>query len=203
MPFIAPGFSFQDGVTKQCSADNLHSLLESATVTAIALGEFDSSSTFVFQVDTAEPGADQGEGSYWYDSTNDILRQKREGRWDDANNRPELTTEELVMMGSPLVPTDDDKVSPTASSSFIIGCAFSTAASGTAVLVNTFGYHPVLTNGPISRGDLVVSADVTGYAMSGTFVAGDLDWPMGTDFGICMGSAASGFSGLVTCFIYR
>lgn len=203
MAYFAPGVSFADAVTDQCSADNLHSLLESATVTAIAVAEYNASTSIVFQTSDAAPSADQGDYSYWYDETGDNLREKRDGRWDDVDGRPSLTTEEPVMLGSPLRATGDGLISPTASSSFIVGVAHSTAASGAAVLVNTFGYHPVLLNGPISRGDPVVSSDVTGYAMSGTLVDGTLEWVSGIDFGVCMGSAASGFSGVVTCFIYR
>ena len=213
MSVITRGFTFTDGILDQMTNEALHTLIDGATVTAIALTEFATTSHLI-QVSASTPGSDQGDGSLWYDSTLGLLRQKNQNtRWDCAYLGPELSSSSgTIPKGAWVVASGDHTITVCATGRWpeVLGVAMTTAVSGGKTLVAAKGLQSALVIGPFSPGDVLVAAGHAfsafgdGYAVGIKQTAsGSTAATLGIPVGQVLGSAATGVTALRSVIIWR
>ena len=181
MVTIAKGFTFSHGVLDQMSYTALHALVDSATVTNLVMSEFSSSSHLV-QVSATTPSSDQGDGSFWYDSTLGILRSKNaNARWDCPYVGPEMACATgTIRKGEWVTVTGDGTVAACLTGMWpdVLGLAVSTAVSGGKLIVRQKGLGECLVIGPVTIGNVAISAG-TGVFAFGTGSVGVLGFGFG------------------------
>jgi len=197
MSFITRGYTLTDGKLGDYNYTTLHALVDAAAVTAIAMGEFATTSKLV-QVSATTPVSDQGDGSLWYDSALGCLREKNgNARWDCPYAGPEMQNNALVMPKGALVAVSAAGVVASCATgmwSDALGFLASTCVSGANALVQSRGPGFMLVFGPVTMGDTLVSY-LGGYARS-LHATGLSTATMGVPVGQCWASLASGATGL-------
>lgn len=216
MSTITRGFTFSDGVIDQCSYTALHSLVDSATITNIALSEFDSGS-HLNQISATQPASDQGEGSTWFDTTLNLERVKSSAGWHAsllANVKN--TTGATILAGAAVVlgqTGTDVTVNPCATFMWpgVAGILTATmAANFTGMLLQHTGFIPALMIGPVTLGDTMIVAGAQGGSWS-AFGTGYLitklkasltTVTLGIDVGMARGNLSGTSTGLVTLMLF-
>ena len=214
MVFIATGFTFSTGVQDQGTAAALGTFVSNAGVTSITLAEF-RSTAHVTQVSATTPASNQGEGSLWFDSTLNILRQLDGTRWDCEYEGAEMqnNTGATIPLGAWVYASANNAISQVANSALpeVLGCLTATATNTSKAIVRRTGYAPARLTGPIVYGDILVSAHTSdafggsGYAKAATMISGygNTSFTGGIELGMALGAVAASTTGLVTCLMWR
>lgn len=212
MSTIARGYTLTDGLLNNYNFTTLHALVDAATVTSITLSEL-ATAAHPIQYSATTPVADQGDGSYWFDTTLGILRQKNNNtRWDGIYSGAEMdnATGAALAQGSWVIIDGDRSVDLCATGMWpeTLGVVLATIANGTSGIVATHGIRLARLVGPVTMGDVIVTAG-TNVVAFGAGVARTLHSTgmsvatLGVPCGQALGSLATGVTGLVTCSIWR
>lgn len=210
MTIINRGFTFTDGVKDQESYTALNALVDNATVTAIGLSAF-GSDCHVTILNATTPGADQGVGSTWFDTTLNLYRIKASDGWhaallQDVANSSGTT----IPRGSFCVLNGPNSVVPGATYQWggVVGVLTATLTNGSrGPYLRRTGPSPVLCLAPVTCGDTLVLAGSTftsygaGYAVSRDRL-GFTSVSMGVEIGMARGSLSGTSTGLVTALLY-
>jgi hypothetical protein len=206
--FIAPGFTFTDNTQDQGSASAFQSFMASANVTSIALADLRASAHAV-QTSATTPASNQGAGSLWFDSTLNIFRQLDSTRWDCPYQGAGMTnnTGATIPQGAWVVASADNAISMCASNLLgeIAGVMTAAVLNGAVGVVQRTGIVQARCAGPLSYGDVLVSAVAfggNGYAKGATTVFGFTNFTGGLEIGMALGTLGN-TTGLVTCMAWR
>ncbi len=212
MVYIRRGYTLTDGLANNYNFSTLHALVDSATVTSIAMTEF-SSSSHVVQTSGTEPGSDQGDGSLWFDSALGVLRTKNgDARWDCNYVGPEMNnnTGATIPRGTLVVASGDGTIAPCLTGMWpeALGVLAATAANGADALVISKGLGLARVIGPVTIGNMLIASGTGVFAFgSGTMRSihstGMSTATLGIGVARCWASLASGVTALVTCSIWR
>lgn len=161
MSTINKGFTFAHDVVGMMSATALHGLVDNATATNIGLTEFATSAHLV-QVAASVPASDQGEGSFWFDSTLGILRSKNANRQDCPYVGPEMlnSTGSTIPQGAWVVANGSGTIAPCTTHAWpeVLGVLTATVVNGAKAVVRTKGIGLAMIVGPCTIGDVLISA---------------------------------------------
>jgi hypothetical protein len=213
MSTIHRGFTFSDGSPLQCSYTALHALVDNATVTNMAMSEFDATAR-VNQISATTPVTDQGEGSTWFDTTLKVERVKSADGWHssllgDVKN----STGATIPAGALVALVGPSSVSPVATYQWpaCAGILTATLTDGSRGLVlKSIDFAPIRVIGPIDIGDTLVaagggvgpwSAFGTGFAVSRDNL-GFTAVTAGIEIGMARGSLGGTSTGTVTALLF-
>jgi hypothetical protein len=203
---IVPGYSFTDGLSEDGSALHLAQFLTSCLITGFALTHFDVDS-HVVQPSASTPGSDQGEGSYWFDTTNGLFRVKNDTRWDSPHLGPGLTNSFGVTMpkGAIVVTPSAGNMVPCQTLAWPehLGVLLATAINGSKMVIQGSGLVRMLCRGPMRYGDVLVQdTALAGHAIAATLLIGYTCATYGIDLGMCLSTLNTGVTGLITCLAW-
>ena len=207
---IVAGFTFTDsGEITDHTNVNSHSLITSATVSAITVPEFSSDAKLVLNSASAPATLQGGEGdsSLWWNSVDEEFRKNDgTGVWDDLVLGPQMNndTGNTLAQGRVVQVSSDRDISPTHSLGHaeVLGVLLATATDSSVANVGRFGLHLVSVEGPVDRGDHLIASDVTGFAKSGTFLDGTQTFTAGVSFAIALTEVSAGATALVTALMW-
>lgn len=211
MVFVAPGFTYNDTdfqANSTANSSNLHTMIEGAVFTSISLGEI-ALAAHVVQVKAIPPTAHQGDGSLWFDETLNLFRVRQEAEFNAPPHHAFLFNNTGGFIEQGAVITSDGgnnfRIAAVATLGWpeVYGVATATIFNATYGLVQKFGWVRTLLEGPITRGDVLVGSNSTGYAKSATFISGSLNITMGVLFGQAFVNVGVGATALATCLVTR
>ena len=216
MVYIDPGWTGSDtdlAVNSTLTQSNLFNLVASATVTSIAVSEFEQGDSLIMlSSESAQPATDQGSGAIYGDSGTDIIYQKGSSRWDGGHDWLEVKNAsgaDPIPKGAlcRCVGTDAGfpTVSPTTAegSADFVGFASATLAADAVGYLRKHGWVEVIVEAPQTRGDALISGStVTGALTSGTDLQATYNYTHGLTVGSLFKTIGGTGSTLVTCLVY-
>jgi hypothetical protein len=213
---FSPGVSFSDDTsfTATATRDSLHSLITSAALSDVTSSEHSAKSFLIFRKGGGvrpTDAEDNDNRTLWFDEATAKLKQRgvpgattgHYHDWETQNDAYNDDNTYTMPVGTVVESTGRWQYSPTITAEYdrVTGVvAVAMPHQGAYGEVVKLGLAPVLVDGPIKPGELLVTSSVTGHAASGINVNSG-NFTMGVAFGQALYSLGN-TNALVTCFLF-